>query len=106
MRAFIRLGIGLLGLLLVGSVSEGYVLVSPVTKCPLGHAPDMFSVGPTYYMGTDGRIYGPYYNLRPTFPPQRGYLPGPMGQAIQSGFLPYELMKTKEAMDISYMPLL
>src|SRR3954453_2132297 len=108
MRAIIRWGLSLLCLLLLGSFGHGYVWVSPVTKCPLGHAPDLRNTYPTYVLGCDGRVYGPYWYVMPPFAPHQGYLPGAIGQAIQSGFLPYELLQSKEGMEkaLQGMPLL
>src|ERR1043165_5922265 len=94
----IRWRIALSSLLLLSSISHGYVWVTPITKCPYPHAPDLYSTPPMYYRGPDCQIYGPYWCLRPPFPPYQNPLPGQIGKAIMEGYLPPELLKSKEAM--------
>jgi hypothetical protein len=87
MKAIIRWGAGLFGLLLLTSVSHGYVWVSPVFKTPLPCAPDCF--GPGFWMqGPHGMWYGPNYYLMPPCGPFNGMLPGPTGKALMTGGLP------------------
>ena len=105
MKAILRAGTGLIGLLLAASVSFGYVFVTPVYKCPYPQAPNMCNTGPVYYHDAWGRLIGPYYYLRPPCQPFGGVLPGPTGEAIRSGNLPHTLLLSKEGMMIGQVPL-
>ena len=73
MKATVAWAAPLAGLLLAASSAQAQY-VSPVTKQPLGYAPDAF--GPGYYvMSPDGQIIGPNYWLRPGFEPFQGVRP-------------------------------
>jgi len=87
MKAIIRWGVGLFGLLLLTSVSHGYEWVSPVFKCPLPYAPDCCNPG-FWAQGPHGMWYGPNYYLMPPCGPFNGMLPGPTGKALMTGGLP------------------
>jgi hypothetical protein len=105
MKAILRAGAALLGLLLAGSVSFGYVLVTSVYRCPFPQAPDLRNTGGVYYIDAWGRLNGPYYYLRPPCQPFNGVLPGKTGQAIMSGNLPHTLLLSKEGLVIGHVPL-
>jgi hypothetical protein len=105
MKAILRAGAGLLGLLLAASVSFGYVLVSPVFRQPYPQAPDMYNSTGYYLIDSWGRLTGPYYNLRPPCQPFGGMLPGKTGQAIMSGNVPHTLLLSKEGLAIGQVPL-
>ncbi len=105
MKAILRGGAGLLGLLLASSVSFGYVLVTPVYKQPYPQAPDMYNSAAYYLIDGWGRLTGPYYYLRPPCQPFGGMLPGKTGQAIMSGNVPHTLLLSKEGLAIGVVPL-
>lgn len=105
MKAILRAGAGLFGLLLLTSTIHGYNWVTPVTKQPYPIAPSP-ATGGYYLMDANGHWCGPHYYLVPPFPPHNGFLPGPVGQAIMAGNLPPELLKSKEAMTLGNMPML
>ncbi len=105
MKAILRLGASLLGLLLLVSASHGYYWVSPVFKQPYPVAPSPSNSG-FYLMDAYGRWTGPHYYLVPPHGPFNGILPGPTGQAIMSGNLPHELLLSKQGMTLGNVPLL
>jgi hypothetical protein len=73
MKATVAWAAPLAGLLLAASSAQAQYY-SPVTKQPLGYAPDAY--GPGYYvMCPDGQIIGPNYWLRPCFEPFQGVRP-------------------------------
>ena len=89
MKAIMRWGVGLMSLLLLTSVSQGYVWVSPVFKTPLPYAPDCCHPG-FWAQGPHGMWYGPNYYLMPPCGPFNGMLPGPTGKALMTGGLPMD----------------
>lgn len=105
MKAIFRWGVGLLGLLLLGNLSHGYVLVTPVTRCPYPVAPSLYNTPSYYLMDAYGNWTGPYTYLVPPFKPFQGFLPGPTGAAIASGNLPHTLLLSKEGLAIGKMPM-
>jgi hypothetical protein len=105
MKALIRSALGLLALLLIGSVSDGYYWVSPVFKQPYPVAPSPSNSG-FYLMDAYGRWTGPHYYLMPPCSPFNGILPGQTGAAIQDGYLPHTLLMGKEGLAIGNVPLL
>lgn len=79
----------LAGMLLAASTASAQY-VSPVTRQPLGYAPD--ACGPGFYITCpNGQVIGPNYYLRPPFPPFNGVTPrivpiqtqGPQGPSWQ-----------------------
>jgi hypothetical protein len=75
MRAIIRCGGGLLGLLLLTSVSTAYPpWCNPLTQQPYPTAPDACGYG-FYVVGPYGMVYGPNYYLVPPFRPVGTCLP-------------------------------
>jgi hypothetical protein len=105
MKSILRWSAGLLGLLLLGSVSDGYYWVTPVFKQPYPAAPSPSNSG-FYLVDAYGRCTGPHYYLVPPFQPFNGMLPGKTGQAIQQGYLPHTLLMSKEGMALGNVPLL
>ncbi len=69
------------GLLLAAAASPA--LAGPPAPGCIPQAPDM--CGPGFYL-TDacGCVYGPYYCVRPCFPPFNGMLPGPAARPGQA----------------------
>jgi hypothetical protein len=66
-------GWALAGLCLFASSASAQYL-APVSKRPLGYAPDAF--GPGFYVTCpDGQVIGPNYCLYPPFPPYNGVRP-------------------------------
>ena len=106
MKAILRAGAALLGLLLAGSASFGYVWVSPVFKQPYPQAPNFYNTGGVYYYDAWGRVMGPYYFIQPPCPPFGGILPGKTGDAIMSGNLPHTLLLSKEGLAIGNVPMI
>jgi hypothetical protein len=105
MKAILRWGSGLFGLLLLGSVAFGYTWVSPVYKRPYPQAPDAYTSA--YFLYDQwGNLTGPHYYFVPPFPPFRGALPGPTGHAIMSGNLPHDLLMSKQGLVLGDVPLL
>jgi hypothetical protein len=99
MKAILRWGTALLSLLLLTSASHAqYQLVSPVFKTPFPSVPSPSNSSGIYLMDAYGRWTGPHYYLVPPHQPFGGVLPGPIGQAIMSGYLPHELLMDKQAM--------
>ena len=75
MRALVRCGGGLTGLLLAASVSLGQHWIHPVTRAPILPAPD--ACGPGWYApGPQGMVYGPNYYLVTPWAPHNGFRPG------------------------------
>jgi Ca-activated chloride channel family protein len=79
-----------LGGLLLAAVAASPALAQPPGPCCIPRAPDMCGQG--YYL-TDacGCVYGPYYCVRPCFPPFNGMLPGAPprpGQPLPPGVIP------------------
>jgi hypothetical protein len=104
MKAILRWGLGLVGLLLVSAVAHGYYWVTPVTKCPYPQAPSICNSG-FYMMDAYGRWSGPHYYVYPPMQPHQGPLPGPVGQAIMAGNLPHTLLM-KEGANMGGFPML
>src|ERR1035438_741474 len=88
MKAILRWGAALVGLLLVTQISHGYVWATPVSKCPYPIAPSPSNSG-FYLMDAYGRWTGPHYYLVPPCKPFGGMLPGRTGEMIMSGYLPH-----------------
>jgi hypothetical protein len=105
MKAILRWGVGLVGLLLFTSYSFGQVGYSPVLKVPYRQAPDCYNSG-FYLMDAWGRCTGPHYYLVPPTGPFNGILPGPIGKGIQSGQLPHHMLMSKDGMSIGNAPVL
>jgi hypothetical protein len=103
MKAILRWSAGLLSLLLLGSVCDGYYWVTPVFKQPYPVAPSPSNSG-FYLVDAYGRLIGPHYYLVPPCQPFNGMLPGKTGQAIQQGYLPHTLLLSKEGMVIGKVP--
>jgi hypothetical protein len=89
MKAILRWGAGLFGLLLLTPMvnAQGYNWATAVTKCPFPQAPDMYNSG-FYLMDWCGRVTGPHYYLVPPCPPFNGARPGRNGQGVQQAQLP------------------
>jgi hypothetical protein len=112
MKAIFAWTVGLFGLVVLGSVCDAYTWVSPVYHTPYPCAPNTCT-GRVYFVDGCGNVIGPYFDLRPWFPPTGGgptpggqMLPGPVGYAIQSGHVPPELLMSKKGMDLGDAPLL
>jgi hypothetical protein len=104
MKAILRWGLGLVGLVLISSIAHGYYWTTPVTKCPYPQAPSVWNSG-FYLMDAYGRWSGPHYNLYPPMQPFQGALPGPVGQAIFAGNLPHPLLM-KEGANTGGFPMI
>src|SRR5437870_5056910 len=105
MKAILRWSAGLLGLLLLGSVSDGYVWVTPVFKQPYPVAPSPSNSG-FYLVDANGQLTGPHYYLVPPCQPFNGMLPGKTGQAIMQGYLPHTVLMSKDGLAIGKVPIL
>ena len=105
MKAIFRTFAGLLGLLLITTVTQSYEWVSPVFKQPYPIAPSPSNSG-FYIVDGWGRLTGPHYYLVPPCQPFNGMLPGKTGAAIQQGYLPHTLLMSKEGLAIGKVPLL
>ena len=84
MKAILRSGAALAGLLLVSSVSFGYVWCTPVLKMPYPQAPDTYNSG-FYLMDAWGRLTGPHYYLVPPGMPFNGILPMNCTASVKNG---------------------
>jgi hypothetical protein len=76
-----------LGALFLAAATASPALANPGPACGVPQAPD--ACGPGFYV-TDcyGCVHGPYYCLRPCFPPFNGLLPGPAPRAGAGGGIP------------------
>src|SRR5439155_1627022 len=104
MKAIIRSGAGLLGLLLlsVPGLAQDRIWVSAVLRQPLPYAPSPCNSG-FYYVDAYGRLCGPHYgNLTPPFPMHAPYampMPYAAPPVANSPGSPYPPMRT-----VGYVP--
>jgi hypothetical protein len=103
MKATLRWGMGLVGLLLVTSFAQAWMWVSPVFWCPYPAAPNTCNSG-YYLMDVYGNWTGPHYYLVPPNPPFGGVLPGATGRAIMAGNLPHNLLMSNQGMQVGNVP--
>jgi hypothetical protein len=104
MKAILRWGASLVGLLLVSAVASAYYWVTPVLKCPYPVAPSPCNGG-FYLLDSQGRWTGPHYYLVPPCRPFNGILPGKTGGMIMAGNLPHTWLMSKEGLSIGNVPM-